>query len=138
MSWEGMPSVIATQSLIPASAASMMESAANGGGTKTMLAVAPVFSTASLTVLKTGTPCSLAPPLPGVTPPTTLVPYSFISLVWKLPMRPVMPWTITEVLRSRSTVMLRHRFRLLQIDIVLPGLHRPLRGLGQGVGADDR
>src|SRR5204863_340479 len=34
-----MPSVMATQSRIPASAASMIESAANGGGTKTMLAV---------------------------------------------------------------------------------------------------
>ena len=64
MSWAGMPSVMATQSLMPASAASMIESAAKGGGTKTMLAVAPVFSTASLTVLKTGTLLVL-PPLPG-------------------------------------------------------------------------
>ena len=42
MSWAGMPSVMATQRRMPASAASMMESAAKGGGTNTMLAVAPV------------------------------------------------------------------------------------------------
>ena len=37
----GMPSVIATQYFIPASAASMIESAAKAGGTKIMLASAP-------------------------------------------------------------------------------------------------
>ena len=36
-----MPSVIATQYLIPASAASIIESAANAGGTNTMVASAP-------------------------------------------------------------------------------------------------
>ena len=42
-------------------------------------AFAPVASTASCTVLKTGRPlASLVPPLPGVTPPTTWVPYSII------------------------------------------------------------
>ena len=51
-----IPSVIATQLLIPASAASMAESAAKAGGTKRIDAVAPVFLTASLTVLKTGNP----------------------------------------------------------------------------------
>jgi hypothetical protein len=34
----------------------MMESAANGGGTNTMEASAPVAATASLTVLKIGLP----------------------------------------------------------------------------------
>ena len=66
--------VIATMSEIPASAASMIESAANGGGTNTMLVVAPVAPTASLTVSKTGRPRASPPPLPGVTPPTMLVP----------------------------------------------------------------
>ena len=74
MSWAGMPSVMATQSSSPASAASMMESAAKGGGTKTMLAVAPVAATASRTELNTGRPRWVVPPLPGVTPPTGVVP----------------------------------------------------------------
>ena len=43
-----MPSVIATTSGTPASAASMMASAANGGGTKITEAFAPVARTASL------------------------------------------------------------------------------------------
>ena len=37
-----MPSVIATITVMPASAASMIASAANGGGTKIMVALAPV------------------------------------------------------------------------------------------------
>ena len=66
--------MIATHVLIPASAASIAESAANCGGTKSILLSAPVFSTASFTVLKTGFSKCVDPPLPGVTPPTTLVP----------------------------------------------------------------
>ena len=46
MSIVGMPSVIATISGMPASAASMIASAANGGGTKITVAFARVFSTA--------------------------------------------------------------------------------------------
>ena len=38
----------------------------------------PAFSTASLTVLKTGRSKWVDPPFPGVTPPTTFVPYSII------------------------------------------------------------
>ena len=45
-----------TISSIPASAASMMASAANGGGTKIIVALAPVCCRASATVLKTGRP----------------------------------------------------------------------------------
>ena len=74
MSIAGMPSVMQTISGTPASAASMMASAAPGGGTKITVALAPVFSTASLTVLKIGQPSCVVPPLPGVTPPTTVVP----------------------------------------------------------------
>src|SRR5919199_1966858 len=59
--------------------------------------LAPVASTASRTVLKTGTPCTSCPPRPGVTPATTLVPYSSICCVWKLPSRPVIPWTTRRV-----------------------------------------
>ena len=54
MSRTGMPSVMATMSGMPASAASMIASAAPGGGTKIMVAFAPVALTASATVLKTG------------------------------------------------------------------------------------
>ncbi len=49
-----MPSVMQTINSISASAASMIASAANGGGTKIMVASAPVLSTASCTVLKIG------------------------------------------------------------------------------------
>ena len=42
-----MPSVMQTTTPMPASAASMTASAANGGGTKITDALAPVFSTAS-------------------------------------------------------------------------------------------
>ena len=68
MSCEGIPSVIATQVLIPASAASIAESAAKAGGTTKIEALAPVFLTASLTVLKTGRFKWVCPPFPGVTP----------------------------------------------------------------------
>jgi len=69
-----MPSVIATTRSTPASAASRIESAANRGGTKTIAVFAPVCSTASWNVLKTGMPSTSWPPLPGVTPATTSVP----------------------------------------------------------------
>src|ERR1700694_4963926 len=97
MSSTGMPSVIATTRPTPASAASMMASAANGGGTKTAAVLAPASSTASATVLKTGTPRWVVPPLPGLTPATTLVPNACICSVWKVPSRPVMPWTTGRV-----------------------------------------
>ena len=74
MSITGMPSVMQTMRSMPASAASMIESAANGGGTKITVALAPVLFTASETVLNTGRSRCVLPPLPGVTPPTTVVP----------------------------------------------------------------
>jgi hypothetical protein len=69
-----MPSVMQAQNRIPASAASIRESAAKGGGTNTTEAVAPVSATASFMVLKIGRSSTRPPPLPGVTPATTLVP----------------------------------------------------------------
>ncbi len=69
-----MPSVIATISAMPASSASRIESAAKRGGTKIIAVFAPVCSTASWNVLKTGMPSTSWPPLPGVTPLTTFVP----------------------------------------------------------------
>ncbi len=75
-----MPSVMATMTRMPASAASMMASAAPAGGTKIMLASAPVPATASATVLNTGRvlpevlPVQVVPPFFGVTPPTNWEP----------------------------------------------------------------
>ena len=74
MSRVGMPSVMQTTRGRPASAASMIASAAPGGGTKTTLTLAPVLRTASSTLSKRGKPSTEVPPLPGVTPPTTFVP----------------------------------------------------------------
>ena len=71
-----MPSVMHTASLTPAAAASRMASAAKAGGTKIREVLAPVAATAWATVLKTGMSSIFWPPLPGVTPATTLVPYS--------------------------------------------------------------
>ncbi len=76
MSSVGMPSVMHTASGSAASAASRIASAANGGGTKITVAVAPVSRTASATVSNTGHPSCVVPPFPGVTPPTTCVPYA--------------------------------------------------------------
>ena len=93
-----MPSVMVMIRGTPASAASMMASAANGGGTKMMLTLAPVCFTASATVLKMGTlPSKSVPPLPGVTPATSFVPYSSICFAWNEPAEPVMPWQRTFV-----------------------------------------
>ena len=86
----GMPSVMATTSFTPASAASKMASAAKGAGTKMIDALAWVSSTASNTVSNTGTPSTSWPPLPGAAPATMLVPSFRIAAVWNLPLRPVM------------------------------------------------
>src|ERR671916_2844999 len=67
-------------------------------------AFAPASLTASSTVLKTGTPSCVVPPLPGVTPPTTFVPYSIICFVWNVPSLPVMPCTTRRVCLSTSTL----------------------------------
>jgi len=74
MSATGMPSVMQTTSGTPAAAASMIASAAAAGGTKISAQVAPSVATASATVFQTGKPSWVVPPLPGVTPPTTVVP----------------------------------------------------------------
>ena len=101
----GIPSVMQTISPIPPSAASIIASAANAGGTKMMETFAPVFETASLMVLKTGLSKCNDPPLPGVTPPTTLVPNSIIWPAWNVPSLPVNPCTITfELLFTRTPI----------------------------------
>src|SRR5208282_2055364 len=116
MSSVGTPSVMQTINSTSASAASMMASAANGGGTKITDASAPVLSTASCTVLKTGQPSCVVPPLPGVTPPTILVPYSAQALAWNVPSRPVSPCTITRVdLSTRILITLCLAFHLILV-----------------------
>src|SRR5579871_5690365 len=105
MSSVGIPSVMQTMSSTSASAASMIASAANGGGTKIIEQSAPVFSTASCTVLKIGKLSCVVPPLPGVTPPTIFVPYSAQAFAWNVPSRPVSPCTITLVDLSTKTLI---------------------------------
>ena len=65
MSATGMPSVMQTTSGTPASAASMIASAAAAGGTKMSAESAPASRTASATVFHTGKPSWIVPPLPG-------------------------------------------------------------------------
>ena len=65
-----------TMNVMPASAASMTALSTPGAGTKTHDAVAPVFSTASLTVPNTGMPSTSVPARLGLVPATTLVPYA--------------------------------------------------------------
>src|SRR5262245_60315109 len=108
MSSTGIPSVMQTASAIPPSAASRIASAAPGGGTKITDAFAPVATTASRTVSKSGIPSVSVAPLPGATPATTRVPYSSESLAWKSPMRP-MPWTRTCVCVPQRIAMLSAR-----------------------------
>src|SRR5215204_3523995 len=105
MSCTGMPSVMQQMVESPASKDSKMASAAKGGGTKITLAFAPVCLTASSTVSKTGTPWYSCPPLPGVTPATTLVPLCSILPVWNAPSLPVMPCTRSLVPSSTSIAM---------------------------------
>src|SRR6186997_3300767 len=92
-----MPSVMHTMKLIPAAAASRIAADAAFGGTATNEAVAPVAATASATELKTGMPSTSVPPLPGVTPATTCVPYALLRSPWYLPWPPVRPCTMTLV-----------------------------------------
>src|SRR6185437_13187532 len=82
-----------------------MASAANGGGTKITETLALVAATACRTVSYTGVPSWTVPPLPGVTPATTWVPYSRHMRAWKLPSRPVMPWTSSRVFLSTRMAM---------------------------------
>ena len=57
----------------------------------------PTSILTSLTVLKTGSPRCSVPPLPALTPPTMLVPYSMACFEWKVPCFPVKPWQMTRV-----------------------------------------
>src|SRR2546422_367892 len=97
MSVTGIPSVMQTTSDTPAAAASMMASAAAMGGTKINAQSARSALTDSSTVFQTAKPSWVVPPLPGVTPPTTVVPYSLQRAAWNAPSLPVIPCTTTRV-----------------------------------------
>lgn len=79
-----------------------------------ILTLAPVCFTASSTVLNTGRSRCVCPPFPGVTPPTTLVPYSIICPAWKVPSLPVNPCTITLLSLFTSTLIAFARFRFVR------------------------
>src|SRR6478735_9601342 len=93
-----------------------MASGANFAGTKMIEAFGCVSLTASATVLNTGTPATSLPEPPGVTPETTLVPYSTICVVWKEPSRPVMPWTSRRVFLPTRMLTWKCSFAALCAD----------------------
>ena len=66
--------MIVTTSSTPAAAASRIESAAKRGGTKIIAVFGWDSAIACSQLSNTGIPSTSWPPLPGVTPPTTLVP----------------------------------------------------------------
>jgi hypothetical protein len=82
----------------------MIASAAPGGGTKIIVALAPVLRTASATVLKSVKPSLVVPPLPGETAPTMFVPYSRHWVAWKVPALP-RPCTRSRVFLSTRMLM---------------------------------
>src|ERR1700751_1068054 len=92
--------------------------------------LAPVSLTASPAVLKTGQPACVVPPVPGVTPPTTVVPYSAQPLAWKVPSRPVIPCTISRVFLSTKTAITYHLSPRLQQDQQLLSSLIPLQTSG--------
>ena len=74
MSCAGMPSVMAQISRMPASAASMIESAQNAAGTKDDGGLGAGFLDRFLDRVEDRKIRCRLPPFPGVTPPTSLVP----------------------------------------------------------------
>src|SRR5215831_5816207 len=98
------------------------------------VAFAPVFVTVSATVSNTVKPSWTRPPLPGVTPPTTLVPYSRICLAWNVPAEPVIPWTISFVsFPTRTDMNLGRPFHVARRE-----RHHAARAVGHVVGGRDR
>ena len=116
MSSTGMPSVMATMTR-DAGVGGFHDGVgrAAGGGTKIMVAFAPVAlhglgdGVEHRQLLASTAAVQVVPPLPGVTPPTNFVPYSRHWSVWKLPALPVMPWQITLVFLSTRMLMSQSR-----------------------------
>ena len=108
-----------TMKAMPASAASMMASAAPRGGTEMNDAVAPVSFTASATEAKTGMPSISSPPRLGLVPPTILVPYALLRRPWKSPwLVGLMPWITTLVVSSTKMLTFCLSSRVLGVDPV--------------------
>ena len=91
MSSTGTRSVTQTTNGTSASMASIIAAAAWAGGTKTPVASGRVSATASATLSKTGRLKCLAPPFPGVTPPTTRVPEAMARSAIRVAVAPVRP-----------------------------------------------
>src|SRR5579875_2394832 len=106
VSWTGIPSVMTTSKGIPASIASSIAAFAPAGGTNPTATSAPVSAIASATVAKTGSLTSSnstkVPAFRGFVPPTIVVPARSIRWVCLLPSDPVMPWTMTRLVRSTN------------------------------------
>ncbi len=114
MSITGTPSVMATINSIPASAASMMASAQNGGGTKTSEQFAPVLAIALGHRVEDREAVDFpVPPFPGVTPLT----HDRLAEgdapgrrpgtagCWEQPRLAGDPWVMIFVLRSTRMLM---------------------------------
>src|SRR3954452_24494585 len=129
----GTPSVMMTTSGTPASIASTTAALVWAGGTKITETSAPVFSTASATVPKTGTSISPkateVPALRGFTPPTTDVPDASMRVVCFWPSEPVMPWTMTLDASVRKIAM------VVSASLCVRGSGRGVGELGRLVGA---
>src|SRR5712691_5449091 len=62
-------------------------------------------------------PSCVVPPLPGVTPPTTFVPYSTICFVWNVPSLPVIPCTTRRVdLSTRTLIWIGGRWSVIRVE----------------------
>ena len=121
-----------TMKAMPASAASMMASAAALGGTEMNDAVAPVSFTASATEAKTAMPSISSPPRLGLVPPTILVPYALLRRPWKRPwLVGLMPWITTLVVSSTKMLTFSVSSRLFGVD---PAVLGGRLGVGQGDG----
>jgi len=97
--------VMQTTRASPASAASMMASAAKGGGTKITEALAPVALTPSATVSNTGRLRCFWPPFAGSDSADYIGAVGDGLLAWKVPSLPVNPWTSRRVLLLTRTLM---------------------------------
>ncbi len=98
-----------TASGMPASIASIMPAFAPAGGTKLTTTFASACAIASAIVPKTGncfpSNSTTVPAFRGLVPPTMFVPAASMRRACLLPSEPVMPCTMTRLLRSRKIAM---------------------------------
>ena len=106
---------------IPASAASMIASAANGGGTKITVAFAPVSCTGVVNAVEDRPAFVRRSALAGRDAADDLRAVGRRRLAWNVPSRPVSPWTMSRVFLSSRTAI-RHA-RLSDAPRTRPRLH---------------